>query len=364
MKKHISLSITERCNLNCIYCFEKSKKQETMSFETAIRVLTNELENSPDFEEISCDFMGGEPFLEFNLIKDICEYFWSHPSNKKISFYTTTNGTLVHGEIKEWLRKNQNRFSCMLSLDGCEDSHNINRSNSYSKIDIPFFLEMWPDMKVKGITSQKTLKNLCENVVHLHELGFKNVEMKLAYGFDWNDAAFCQTLECELRKLKAYYLSHPSVIPCSLLNVDFLRVNYPGKEVRKWCNAGYNTVSYDMRGNLYPCRYFQDLVKTKHMVYDEIWKYDYKTIQHTLSGKCKNCLIRDLCRTCYAYNYEQSHDFGVKDMVACRITRITMTVASELVIEKKLAGITVAPNALENAHRICKASSEKAWYIE
>lgn len=363
MKKHISLSITERCNLNCIYCFEKSKKKETMCFDTAIKVLTYELENSPEFDEISCDFMGGEPFLEFDLIKKVCEYFWVRDNSKKISFYTTTNGTLVHGQIKEWLQKNFHRFSCMLSLDGCAESHNTNRSGSFDRIDIPFFLKMWPDMKVKAITSKKTLLNLSENVMYLHELGFKKVEMKLAYGFNWNDRSLCETLERELLKLKEFYLCHPDIEPCSLLNIDFSQVNNDDKITKKWCNAGQNTVSYDMQGRKYPCRYFQDLVINGHITHDEMWAHDYSTIQNSLIGQCTKCLLRDLCRTCYAYNYEKLQNFGVKDMGSCRITRITIGIAASLFVEKNSAGLPGETVECSNAKRICDAVQNHKWFI-
>ena len=102
--KHISLSITERCNLNCIYCFEKSKSPQKMTFETAVEKIDFELIHSEEYKSVAVDFMGGEPFLEFDLIKKICEYYWSKQNDlpKPLTFFTTTNGTLVHGRIKEW----------------------------------------------------------------------------------------------------------------------------------------------------------------------------------------------------------------------------------------------------------------------
>lgn len=365
MKKHISLSITERCNLNCIYCFERSKCQKTMTFETAIKTIYYELENSPEYDEISCDFMGGEPFLEFELIKKVCEYFWSQDIPKKISFYTTTNGTLVHGEIMEWLRANRNRFSCMLSLDGTSESHNHNRSNSFERIDIPFFIEMWPNMKVKAITSKDTLINLSENVIFLHEVGFKKVEMKLAYGFDWNDKSVNEVLIGELNKLKFYYLSNTNIVPCTLLNFDFMQINYIDKPIKKWCNAGESTVSYDMEGNRYPCRYFQDLVKNKHISLEDMWTHNYSKIQESLSGRCLLCKIRDLCRTCYAYNYECNHDFGKKECVSCTATRTTITIAAEIVVNKYES----LPNSIdstqyEKAKIVCDAAKHNKWFIE
>lgn len=363
MNKHISLSITERCNLNCIYCFEKSKKNQSMSFDTAIRVLTHELENSPEFDEISCDFMGGEPFLEFELIKNVCEYFWNRNNPKKITFYTTTNGTLVHNEIKEWLRTNRHRFSCMLSLDGSAASHNANRSNSFDRIDIPFFLEMWPDIKVKAITSKETLPKLCDNVIFLHEQGFRRVEMKLAYGFDWSDDLLCRILREELEKLVAFYIDNIELIPCTMLNVDFSHVNSLGKQIKKWCSAGYNTVSYDMDGNLFPCRYFQDLVKAGHLTHIGIWEYDYRKIQDQLCGQCNKCLLRDLCRTCYAYNYEKTHNFGAKDMLSCRITRITIEAAAQLLLGRNEITNQYSEKVVENANTVCLAAKNNRWLL-
>ena len=63
-KKHISLSVTERCNLNCIYCFETSKSSKRISYETALAVIDKELNCRDEYDLVNIDFMGGEPFLE------------------------------------------------------------------------------------------------------------------------------------------------------------------------------------------------------------------------------------------------------------------------------------------------------------
>lgn len=92
-----------------------------------------------DYVEIL--FHGGEPFIAFQRIKDICEWLWAQEWPTKYICYATTNGTLIHNEVKEWLMKNKERFIVGLSLDGTREMHNRNRSNSYDKIDIPFFIE-------------------------------------------------------------------------------------------------------------------------------------------------------------------------------------------------------------------------------
>ena len=103
-QKHIFLSITERCNLNCIYCFEKSKRPDSMSTETALSYIRREL-YSEEPQHVTVDFLGGEPFLEFEKIKTICETVWEKQWKNSYNFYCVTNGTLVHGEIKQWLEK-------------------------------------------------------------------------------------------------------------------------------------------------------------------------------------------------------------------------------------------------------------------
>ena len=335
--KHISLSITERCNLNCIYCFEKSKSPQKMTFETAVEKIDFELIHSEEYKSVAVDFMGGEPFLEFDLIKKICEYYWSKQNDlpKPLTFFTTTNGTLVHGRIKEWLAEHSDRFVCALSLDGIPLAHDINRSNSFSRIDVSFFREMWPKQKVKSLVSAETLQFLADSVIYMHNLGFPQIEIKLAYGFDWTDISQGTLFMSELDKLKAFYLQHSEVNPCSFLNINVKEVLEPGTYIKKWCQAGERTISYDMDGNRYPCRYFQDLRKSGKLSLEDIWMVDYGKIQYELSGSCRTCLIRNLCRTCYALNYDVNGSFGVKTHMSCRVTQIMAYKTAQLISDRE-----------------------------
>ena len=102
-KKTIMLTVTEQCNLNCKYCYEKNKSLSTMPLETAIKIVEHELTKDDGFEICEIQFFGGEPFFKFDLIRDICNYIWTKEWPKKCLCFATTNGTLVHGEIKKWL---------------------------------------------------------------------------------------------------------------------------------------------------------------------------------------------------------------------------------------------------------------------
>ena len=103
-----SLYMTEQCNLKCIYCYEHIKRDKVLPFEVAkdaiISTFKRAREENVEYVEIL--FHGGEPFLAFDMIKKICEWLWSREWSCKYICFATTNGTLVHGEIKEWLLKN------------------------------------------------------------------------------------------------------------------------------------------------------------------------------------------------------------------------------------------------------------------
>lgn len=72
--RQITLIITENCNLNCTYCYEKHKENSYMTFETAKKIIDKEFEEVSDKDFIQVEFFGGEPFLNFDLIKEVVEY--------------------------------------------------------------------------------------------------------------------------------------------------------------------------------------------------------------------------------------------------------------------------------------------------
>ena len=136
--KSITLTLTAQCNLHCVYCYEHSKNDSAMSFDIARSILDSEM---PECEgQIYIELFGGEPFLAFDNIKRIYDYVNVNWPDKQWIMFATTNGTLIHDEIQDWL-KNHKRFICGLSLDGNKLMQDINRSNSFDQIDIDFFIK-------------------------------------------------------------------------------------------------------------------------------------------------------------------------------------------------------------------------------
>lgn len=212
----ISLLMTEQCNLECSYCYENKTDKTILSVDLAKNAIAKAFEKQ-QYNELEIDFFGGEPFLAFKNIKKICEWLWTSTWPKPYVCFATTNGTLIHGKIKEWIAAHKERFILCLSLDGTPEMHNANRSNSYSKIDFDFFREMWPFQPIKMTISRKTLPSMADGIIHIHRLGFK-IDCNNAFGIEWKTSDY-ETFAGEMKKLADFYVDHPKIEPCSIMTM-------------------------------------------------------------------------------------------------------------------------------------------------
>jgi len=129
--QQIIIDLTNQCNMRCKYCafsgkykYQRSHGNRQISREIAMRAVDYFIENSDKFETPDVTFYGGEPFLRFDLFKEIVEYVKSH--HKAFHFSLTTNGTLLDNEkICAFLIENE--ISINVSLDGPQDIHDRNR---------------------------------------------------------------------------------------------------------------------------------------------------------------------------------------------------------------------------------------------
>lgn len=127
----ICLQVTQNCNLRCEYCVysdkyvNRSHSNAQMSFEVAKRAIDFLIERSIDVETVNISFYGGEPILEFELIKKCIDYAISEAEGKLVTFSLTTNGTLFTKEIIEFFQ--QHDVQITISLDGPKAIHDKNR---------------------------------------------------------------------------------------------------------------------------------------------------------------------------------------------------------------------------------------------
>lgn len=339
MDKTVTLTLTSNCNLSCIYCYENHNVHNTMSFDVAKKILNTEFKNLEPSDRITIDFFGGEPFLQFNLIKQIVEYVEIQYEQKhfknKYRFFATTNGTLIHGEIKHFLNKHKN-FYVGLSLDGTEEMQNINRSNSFNKIDLDFFVNMYPDQPIKMTISNLTLSNLAEGVIFAHNKGFK-ISCNLAYGIDWKNRNHKITLLKQLDKLSNFYLSNPKLQRASILSRDISNIGYLQEDkqtVQKWCGTGTAMRTYDTDGKRYPCQFFMPISCGDEKAL-KAWDIDFNNeiSIEWLDEKCQTCVVRDFCPSCYGSNYFATGNIYSKDSNLCELEKITFYANACLLIQ-------------------------------
>ena len=321
--KIVTITLTQACNLNCIYCYECHKSTKFMSFEKAKEIIDKELTSISKDKNIQFDLFGGEPFLNFQLIKQIVGYVEEKYNDYNVMLFIATNGTLLTKEIKEWLKSKTQILQCGLSLDGTKEMHDYNRDNSFDLIDLDFFANTYPEQIVKMTISQYSLKKLYECVKFCHEKGFQ-VSCNLAYGLDWSNKENVSILEEELLKLINYYLENLHIKPCSILDRPISSIAVLEKQAIRTCGAGWNMIAYDVDGESYPCQFFMPLSvgkekaeKSKTLNFNDEIIGDDK-----LDPKCTNCVVKAICPRCSGSNYMQTGNIYLQDDNMCKLNKI------------------------------------------
>lgn len=142
--RYVTLIVTRWCNIGCSYCYEKHKSKRLMPISVALSAVQEELAiaERERADLLHVKFMGGEPFLNFGLIRVVVEWLASRKSSVRCEASSITNGTLADNEIKQWLIRYKNIFRVQLSYDGGVEQQLLNRTDK--PIDVRFFLNTYP----------------------------------------------------------------------------------------------------------------------------------------------------------------------------------------------------------------------------
>lgn len=322
MPFELTLVVTHHCNLNCVYCYEHNKtSKKKMSFDTAKKAIEHYL-TTGSYDEIKIGFIGGEPLLEFHLIKDICEWVWSNRWEKKLIFYATTNGTIMTPIMKEWFTKHKQYFWLALSLDGTRETHNRNRCNSFDKIDLDFFLNNWPNQPAKMTISDSHLETLADDIIFIHTKGFQLNGCNFAEGIEMTDfekkyAVIAQQYD----KLVDFYYSHPEY-EARIFQLPLGECELQTKERLKRCGTGENMAVIDYDGQLYPCTFFSPVSMDAETL-QKVLKIDFTNINNFIDEKCsKECYIYPICHGCYGDNYVLTGKLALRAKQKCELNKL------------------------------------------
>lgn len=343
--KSITFIVTKDCQLACKYCYLVGKNaKERMSWDVAKKTIDYILNNHSFFNEeaVVWDFIGGEPFLEIDLIDKICDYIKTemfrlcHPWFNNYRFNFSTNGINYNSEkIQSFIKKNITHLSIGITIDGTKRKHDLNRiwktedmergvvpnqseeKGSYDDVvkNIPLWLEQFPGAGTKVTISSADIPYIKESVLHLYSLGIHEVNINCVFEDVWKEGDD-ELFENQLMDLadaiidSGYYQDYA----CSFFTEHMGKPMDCQMDNQNWCGAG-RMLAVDAEGNFYPCtRFAQYSLRSKKAwiignVRDGIDKNKLRpflTLDRCTQStqECIDCEVASGCAWCQGENYD------------------------------------------------------------
>lgn len=343
--KALCLHIAHDCNLACRYCFaeegEYHGRRALMSFEVGKKALDFLIANSGSRKNLEVDFFGGEPLMNWQVVKDLVKYGREQEKlhNKRFRFTLTTNGVLLNDEVQEFV--NREMDNVVLSIDGRKEVHDRmrpfrNGKGSYDLV-LPKFEKLAESRNqekyyVRG-TFTKNNKDFSNDVLHLADLGFKQISVEPVVGSDEEDYALqaedLPEIFAEYDKLAAEMVNRYHT------DKDFNFFHFMldltgGPCVAKrlsGCGSGTEYLAVTPWGDLYPCHQF--VGEEKYLmgnVDDGITRPDireeFKECNVYSKEKCRNCFAKFYCSGgCAANSYKFHGSINDAYDVSCELER-------------------------------------------
>ena len=315
--KALCLHVAHTCNLNCSYCFASQGKyhgdRALMSFEVGKRALDFLVENSGTRHNLEVDFFGGEPLMNWDVVKQLVAYARSieKEHKKTFRFTLTTNGMLIDDDVIDFA--NREMSNVVLSLDGRREIHDATRMDyagrgSYDTI-VPLFKRLVESRGGKGYYMRGTFTHrnpdFTNDVFHMAELGFTELSMEPVVAAADDPMALTPA---DIEIVKDQY---------EILAKDMIRREKEGKPITFYhymidlkagpcvykrisgCGSGTEYMAVTPWGDLYPCHQF---VGEEAYKLGDIWNgVTNDALREEFRG-C-NAYTRPDCRDCWAKLY-------------------------------------------------------------
>lgn len=331
--KNIIFIVTKDCQLACKYCYLVGKNSnEKMTWEIGKQTIDYILNEFSQSKGIILDFIGGEPFLEIELIDRICDYFKVEAYKKELvcfnnyRFNVSTNGINYNSpKVQEFICKNKKHVSIGITIDGTKRKHDLNRiwkgtnkeRGSYDDVvkNIPLWLEQIPNAETKVTISSADIPYIKESVLHLYSLGIHEVNINCVFEDVWKEGDD-RVFEEQLMELAdaiidgGYYNDYV----CSFFTEHIGKPMDCQMDNQNWCGAG-KMLAVDAEGNFYPCMLFAKYsLRSKDAliignVRDGIDKNKLRpflTLDRCTQStqECIDCEVASGCAWCQGENYD------------------------------------------------------------
>jgi sulfatase maturation enzyme AslB (radical SAM superfamily) len=267
---NLTFIVTDDCNFNCAYCFQKKEKKtmDNTTIKTAVDFFYPFLKSD---DKIYISFYGGEPLLAYDKIKYAVMLVQekNKTGNKKFEFSLTTNGSLITDEMLEFFDRSQ--FGLMLSFDGLAQDKGRKKGTLDQMVQVMKRIRAHPgiDFEINSVFTPETITSLTESVRFMIELdrpeitlNFSTIEERTPLDLD--------ALRTELKRLSDFLLSYykeSETIPVKNFQAPETLVEADtAKEMKRGifrCNAGQDRMALTPEGKLWGCYVFHDYFKTR-----------------------------------------------------------------------------------------------------
>ncbi|MGI6731177.1 MAG: thioether cross-link-forming SCIFF peptide maturase [Anaerovoracaceae bacterium] len=359
--KAMCLHVAHDCNMRCKYCFgDKGAfegERSLLSLETGKKAIDFLLAHSGSRRNLEIDFFGGEPLMNFQVVKDLVAYGREaeKPYGKNIRFTITTNGLLLDDEKADYINKVMDNV--ILSIDGrpwVNDNmrKTINNQGTYDIITnnyLRFVERRKGTYYVRGTFTRENL-DFAEDVKHLADKGFKNISVEpvvtdpsLSYALKDEDV---DKIFEEYEKLADYFLDYAKSgkqFEFFHFNIDLNQGPCVIKRV-SGCGAGTEYVAVSPEGDIYPCHQFvgNHDFKIGNTLEDSFENHLYDSFNQAHiynKEKCRDCWAKFYCSGgCHANAYQMNQDIRVPYELGCELEkkRIECAIGIKAVLSEDL----------------------------
>ena len=312
-----TLCLTHACNLRCYYCYAGEKRAEAMTWEIAKRAIEFCLEESEKAAHLGAGanaqlgFFGGEPLLEWELLRRAHNYAASRSESRGIALKktVTTNMMLLDEEKARWLR--ENGFWVGLSLDGNAAMHDTlrrtaggNGSHERCERALEFFRGPESNGEVIVVVDPRNVRHLTESVAWLIAEDIRNIALNPNFSAEWSDPALAQWREAYDQTATFFADSFRRAAPVRINVMDGkIRTRIQGGYAAcDKCGFGKNEVAVSARGNFYPCERSvgSDVdggvcIGNVFEGFNEVRRRSLVSSRGNIVGECSGCPLRARC---------------------------------------------------------------------
>lgn len=325
-----TISLTQDCNLSCSYCYShrNNTSMTTHILEQSIAFI---FQHASPTEKINIGLFGGEPLLEFYLVKQAIDLIEQHPqyAPDRVELSLVSNGTIYSPTIAEFLKRHD--VGLGISCDGAPETQDHSRkftsgkgSSAIVEKNIRNYLQFFPELMVNAVYTPETVASLPDTVRYFSALGVRQIYLTPDYSSDWTPE-IAQQLEAIYRQIGDLFIAYqnsrdPHYI--SLIDSKITVILGDGYQAGETCQMGKKEWAFSPSGKIYPCERLIGKDDGAHAIGDlsHGLALDRMQCREREEGnpQCKSCSLNKYCMNwCGCSNFMASGYYNQSSAFLC-----------------------------------------------